>query len=144
MADIVYPSAIPGATAFDCEPRERRLLSDDPEGKEHVRGRETDFNGLAQLQWEFTRVQASIFRTWGRVDLEKWTRKFAATLPGYLGFAQRVCRFKRPPTWDYVGYGPEDVAGYWIVSGEVEIYGRALIPGYPVLATVSPHDLAWP
>jgi hypothetical protein len=138
MADLTYPTDIPGVTSYECEPRDRRALSPSEEGAQQVRGRETDFHGVAQVQWEFTRSQLKVFRTWGRDDLEKWTRKFVVTLPGYLGFMPHVGRFLRPPSWDHVGNG------YWALSGEIELYGRAVNPQYAVLSEINPHLLGWP
>jgi hypothetical protein len=138
MADLVYPTEIPGVTAFDCEPRDRRVLSSDEVGAQQVRGRETDFHGTAMVGWEFTRAQLKIFRDWGRGDLEKWTRKFVVTLPGYLGFVPHVARFLRPPVWDHVG------GGYWALNGELELYGRSVNPQYTLLTEIYPSLLGWP
>jgi hypothetical protein len=138
MADLVYPTEIPGVTAFDCEPRDRRVLSSDEGGAQQVRGRETDFHGTAMVGWEFTRAQLKIFRDWGRGDLEKWTRKFVVTLPGYLGFVPHVARFLRPPVWDHVG------GGYWALNGELELYGRSVNPQYTLLTEIYPSLLGWP
>lgn len=127
MPYIAYPTTIPGPTAFECAPRDRRMLSENEEGEQKVRRRETDFHGASQLQWEFTREQGAIFNTWGRTTLKNWTWRFAVTLPGYGGFVQHVARFKKPPKWSHIGYSDE-TKGYWVVTAEIEIYGLALPP----------------
>ena len=127
MIYVVYPTTIPGPTAFECAPRDRRMLSENEEGEQKVRRRETDFHGASQLQWEFTREQGAIFNTWGRTTLKNWTWRFAVTLPGYGGFVQHVARFKKPPKWSHIGYSDE-TKGYWVVTAEIEIYGLALPP----------------
>jgi hypothetical protein len=127
MPLLAHPSTIPGPTAFEAEPRERRALSADETGAQQTRGRETDFNGSGVLQYEYTQAQLKIFRTWGKGDLAEWSRWFSVVLPGYGGFTAHIVRFKQPPKWDHVGFS-EETKGYWVVSAEVEVRGRGVAP----------------
>lgn len=120
---IVYPVDLPCPVTAPLEWAERRELSTLP-GPRQSRVLTRDQYGTQQLTFKLrSPAQVQAWLEWGDVSLGQWGNWFAAEWPvSYGGVAVR--RFVGAPS--YPEYLPR--IGAWVVSANVEIRGRGMLP----------------
>ena len=132
MAEIAYPSSLPGPMPGSFAPRPRRAASP-LEGPLQQRGRQRDAAGLAsQYTYVYTPEQMAAWLAWYRSTLIDGRRWFAHTLPGRGGMAARVVRYL-DVSQQLLG------AGIYRVTASFEQRGASLLPqesGDPYFANV--------
>lgn len=120
MAELVYPSLLPGPQAAPVQWAERRMLSSLP-GPRASRAIERDQRGSQQVSFLFDAAEAAVFRAWHDADLTYGGAWFAADWPSPQANV-RVRRFIGAPQWQFVP------GGLWRVSAQCEVRGRGEVP----------------
>lgn len=125
MADLAYPSTLPGPTGWRHKRIESRQLRDlrDPANVNRLRAR--DYGANAQAEWIYTPAEMAIWKAWFEGVLSTQAarlRWFTARLPGRGGASTRVVRYMGPPQRQHVGQGN------WRVTANLYVRGLAVNP----------------
>lgn len=137
MAEIAYPSSLPGPMPGSFAPRPRRAASQ-LDGPLQQRSRQRDAAGLtSQYTYAYTPEQMAVWLEWYRSTLTNGRRWFVHALPGRGGLVNRVVRY-RSVQQQLLG------AGIYSVTCQFEQRGAAYLatpeveyqapPGFDVLS----------
>jgi len=127
-----YPLTLPGPSKILLKPAERRRVSSLSEGLQQVLGRQRDFLGVEEVEWEFVASYAEIFDTWWKDELVYGGGWFSAGWPSSRLLTGGNRRFITVPKWTLIGHE------YWRVSADLELRGGA-VPMEP--GGTRPYDM---
>lgn len=124
LVQLGWPVALPGPSMSVLKAAERRRVSSLVEGLQQVAGRQRDFSGEEEVQWEFTAEQALVFDDFWKDGLKFGGSWFVSTWPSAHTEDVAVRRFKTSPKWSLIGHE------YWRVSATLDVRGRGVAPMY--------------
>jgi hypothetical protein len=131
MPSLTYPGTLPGPTAWQIKPDERRQGREMREPSNAFRLRSLDYGADVQAEWIYSAAEMAIWRAWfegaSATQLAR-NRWFTATVPGPGGAVDRVLRYVTPPAREYL------TNGVFKVSATLRVRGTGVAPQQDITA----------